>query len=214
MRLALWIALLVPIAAMFLGLKTKKFTWNCVLTLSCAAIILCTKRGAVMYPLVAALIASVVGDFFMARKSGRPMWYVYGIVGFLLAHLGFMWYSASRFAGSPRIYIAGAALVGMIVWYLAARVLPKIKDNKILRAAVGVYSVVSALSVVFAAGLQGTNQFETLLYGVGVACIAFSDTMIAENDFVGNKEWANFIMPTYYLCHILVAASAVVGIPV
>jgi len=35
MRLALWIALLVPLAAMYLGLKTKKFAWNCVLTLSC-----------------------------------------------------------------------------------------------------------------------------------------------------------------------------------
>jgi len=165
-----------------------------------------------MTPLVAALLISVVGDFFMAHKEGKPMWYVFGISGFLLGHFGFMWYSISRFAGNLRIYLAGAALVGMIVWYLASRVLPKLKGNRVMQAAVSVYAVVSALSVVFAAGLQGTNQFETLLFGVGIAMIAFSDTMIAENDFVGNKEWAGFIMPLYYLCHILVAASAVVGI--
>jgi len=214
MRLALWIALLVPIAAMYMGMKTKKYVWNCVLTLSCAAIVLLTGRGMMMAPLVAALVISVVADYFMGHKSGKPMRYIYGIAGFLLAHIGFCVYSLGRFAGSPRIYIAGAALLGMIGWYLKARVLPKLKGNKPMQIAVGAYSLVSVLSLIAAAGLQGATPFENLLYAVGIAIIVFSDTMIAETDFVGNKEWASFIMPTYYLCHILVAASAVVGMAV
>lgn len=212
MRLALWISLLIPIAGMFMGLRTGKFMWNCVLTLSCAAIVVLTNRGMPMLPLVAALLLSVVGDYFMAHKSGKPMWYIYGISGFLLAHLGFMWYALSRFEGSPRIYIAGAALLAMIVWYLAARVLPKIGDMP-MKIAVSAYAVISVLSLIAASGLKGTTPFETLLFSIGIAMIAFSDTMIAENDFVGNKEVFGYIMPTYYLCHILVAASAVVGMP-
>lgn len=210
MRLALWAALLLPVGAMALGLKTKKYVWNCVLTLSCAAIVILTGRGKMMAPLVAALAVSVVGDYFMGHKNGKPIRYILGIAFFLLAHLAFIWYAAGRFAGSARIFIAGGALIGMLLWYLSARVLPKLKGQRPMQIAVTLYSLVTGVSVVAAAGMQA-GQFEALLYAVGIVMIALSDTMIAETDFVGNKEWQSYIMPTYYLCHILVAASAVVG---
>jgi len=212
MRLALWAALLVPIAAMVMGLRTHKFGWNCLLTLSCAAIVALTGRGLLVVPLIAALGLSIIGDFFMAHKKGRTMWYIGGISGFLLAHIAFIWYAAGRFAGGVRIYIAGAALLFMMGWYLVKRVLPKISSRP-MQIAVSLYALVSGLSVIAAAGMHAP-EFERILYAVGIAMIAFSDTMIAELDFVGNKECGVYIMPTYYLCHILVAASAVVGIPV
>lgn len=213
MRFALWVSLLVPISGMVMGLKTGKFLWNCVLTLSCASIVTLTGRGKMMLPLIIALLISVVGDYFMGHKSGKPSWYLFGIAGFLLAHAAFIWYAMGRFAGSPRIYIAGIALIAMLAWYISARVLPRLLYNQPMQIAVSLYALISALSLIAAAGLQGASQFETLLYGVGIFMIVLSDTLIAENDFVGNKECFSYIMPTYYLCHILVAASAVAGMP-
>ena len=210
MRIALWAALLVPLGAMYMGLKTKMYAWNCVLTISRALIVLLTRRTDVVAPLLVAYACSIVGDFFMAHKGMRDLWYIAGIAGFLLAHLCFIWYASNRFAGTMRIYLAGAALALMLGWYLIQRVLPKVEGMP-MKAAVALYSLVSVVSVVFAAGLQGNNAFETLLYVLGIALIAFSDSMIAETDFVGNSECSAYIMPTYYLCHILVAASVVVG---
>lgn len=71
MRLALWIALIVPVAAMVMGLKTKKYAWNCALSVSCAAIVLLTGRGMAVAPLAAGLLVSVAGDYFMSHKAGR-----------------------------------------------------------------------------------------------------------------------------------------------
>lgn len=212
MRLALWAALLVPVAAMVLGLKTKKFAWNCVLTLSCAAIVALTGRGMTVVPLIAALGLSIIGDFFMAHKKGRTMWYIGGISGFLLAHIAFIWYAAGRFAGNMRIYLAGAALIFMLGYYLKTMVLPKLKERP-MQIAVSLYALISGVSVIAAAAMHAP-EFERLLFAVGIAMIAFSDTMIAQTDFVGSKECSVYIMPAYYLCHILVAASAVVGMPV
>ena len=212
MRLALWAALLVPIAAMVMGLRTHKFGWNCLLTLSCAAIVALTGRGLLVVPLIAALTVSIAGDYFMAHKKGKTGRYIAGIALFLLAHIAFIWYAAGRFAGGVRIYIAGAALIFMLGYYLKTRVLPKMQE-KPMQIAVSLYALISGVSVIAAAAMHAP-EFERLLFAVGIALIAFSDTMIAETDFVGSKECGVYIMPTYYLCHILVAASAVVGMPV
>ena len=45
---------------------------------------------------------------------------------------------------------------------------------------------------------------------LGLLCIVLSDTLIAESDFAGNRAAEAWILPTYFLCHILLALSAVV----
>lgn len=212
MRLALCAALIVPFACMYFGLKTGKFPWNCALTLSCALIVALTGRGRNVLPLIIALAISVIGDYFMAHKAGRTAWYIAGIGGFLLAHCAFLWYSVEGFSGSLRIWIAGAALLAFLGLYLVKRALPHISGTP-MRIAVSVYALVSVLSVVAASGRQG-GKMEMLLYTLGVMLIAFSDIMIAENDFVGNASAREYIMPTYYLCHIAVAASAIAGMSI
>lgn len=209
MKLWLGLALLLPLICMLLGLRTRKYAWNCALTLSCAAIVACTGRLPALYSMVIGLCVSVIGDFFMAHKAGRTSWYLAGIGGFFVAHVCFVVYAAGRFVPSTRILTAGAALLCIVAWYFAQRVLPKVESAP-MRVAVALYACVSFVSLLLAAGL-GAGELERLLYAVGIACIVGSDTMIAENDFVGNKNWGGYIMPTYYLCHIFVAASAVAG---
>ena len=209
MKSWLGLALIVPVIAMAMGLKTHRFGWNCVLTLSCALIVALTRRGSMMIPMIVALCLSVVGDYFMAHKGGRMMWFIAGIAGFLLAHAAFIWYAAPRFAGSLRIWIAGAALLCMLGLYLARRALPHIHAAP-MRIAVSLYALVSIVSVVTASGMQA-KPLETLFYALGIMLIAFSDIMIAENDFVHNKEAYVYIMPAYYLCHICVTVSTIIG---
>ena len=48
-----------------------------------------------------------------------------------------------------------------------------------------------------------------VIYACALALLLFSDTMIAEADFAGNPRADRLVLPTYYLCHILVALSAI-----
>ena len=50
-------------------------------------------------------------------------------------------------------------------------------------------------------------QFFPVMVPLTIVCILFSDTMIAESQFAGQKWAYPLILPTYYLCHLLVAAS-------
>lgn len=210
MKTALFVSLLIPVFAMIMGLRGGGFIWNCVLTLSCAAIALITKRGSMMLPMALALVISVAGDWCMNHKSGKPAMYIIAIALFLMAHVGFIIYAVPRFDGSLRIYACAALLAGALIWYMVSRAMPKITLTP-MKIAVAAYAAVSLISLIAAAGLNGTNALETLLYSVGIAMIVASDMMICENDFVGNRSCGEYIMPLYYMCHIFVAASAVAG---
>lgn len=212
MRLALTAAMLIPIGAMVMGIRTGKFCWNILLTLSCAAIVLLTGRGKPMIPLALALAVSLAGDWFMAHKGGKQIRYVLGITLFLLGHAGFLWYAIPRFAGDARIWVSGLALAGMIGFYFVKRIFPNL--NTLMRVAVGAYALISIASLVAAAGMRCPSMYEQILYAFGILMIVASDVMIAECDFAHDRTWSSFIMPLYYLCHILVAASSIAGIGV
>ena len=66
------------------------------------------------------------------------------------------------------------------------------------------YMLISAASLGFSLAAPGAART------LGLLCIVLSDTLIAESDFAGNRAAGAWILPTYFLCHILLALSAVV----
>lgn len=203
--------ILIPIAFALLQLKMNKYIFSALTTLSCAAI------AALNSPIMAlALFISFIGDWFMAHKGSKEWMYLLGIAGFFLAHMVFIAHALTHvlFASHealvlgvvPRAtYVRAGLLTGAVLtlWftpYLILRVIRKVP--KLLKLPVVLYAFISI------AGLSCAVMTGNALYILGIAMLLFSDTMIAENDFVGNTKAGPLILPTYYLCHILVALSA------
>ena len=193
--------LAIPLAAAALRRVRPWFALNAIVSLSCAAIVL-AARGAIS-PLFFGLIVSVAADWFMAHKAGRTGWYLCGIGGFFAAHALFLWDVLLDASLAPLPFLAFALLAAGYGLYLARRILPRVSDAR-MRLAIVLYMLISAASLGFSLAAPGAART------LGLLCIVLSDTLIAENDFAGNRAAGAWILPTYFLCHILLALSAVV----
>jgi len=189
--------ILLPILFALCQLKTGKYIFSALTTLACAVIAILNS------PILAlALFVSFIGDWFMAHKGSKEWMYLLGIAGFFLAHAVFIAHALQSVLHTKAGLLTGAVLAIWFTPYLVLRVIGKVP--RLLKMPVVLYTFISI------AGLSCAVMTGNILYIVGIALLLFSDTMIAETDFVGNKKTGRLIMPTYYLCHILVAFSALV----
>ena len=178
-------------------LKTGKYIFSALTTLVCAAVVLPNA------PVLAlALFVSFIGDYFMAHKEGKEWMYLLGIAGFFCAHAVFIVHALTGAHHVKAGLLAGAAMAIWFTPYLILRVIRNVP--KLLKAPVVLYTLISIV------GLACAVMTGSIPYILAIAMLLFSDTMIAENDFVGNRKAGPLILPTYYLCHILAALSALI----
>lgn len=195
---------LIPICFAVLRLATRKYVFSALTTLSCAALSLSPlwsggwRWSQLILP--TALVVSAIGDYFMAHKSGHAEIYRLGIAGFLLAHALFIVHCCTQWRPRAWIAVVGLILLAGYGAYLVCRVLPGIP--KLLKLPAALYTLISV------AGFTMSLMTRNPLYIVGIALLLFSDTMIAEHDFAGNRAAGALILPTYYLSQMLVALSA------
>ncbi len=194
MRLLL---ILLPVVFAFLRQRTNRYVFSALTSLSCAAIAM--MRAPVM---AAALAISALGDFFLANRKDRESWYLLGILGFFAGHAVFIVHALGRVAHPQAGLIAGGVLGAVFIPYLVLRVIRRVP--KLLRIPVVAYTLISL------AGLACAVMMGNIVYIAAIAMLLFSDTMIAECDFVGNKAVGFLILPTYYASHILAALSALI----
>lgn len=180
-----------------LRMMTRKYIFSALTTLSCAAL---AAPHSIL--LAAALAVSAIGDYFMCHRNGRDEVYRLGIAGFFLGHVLFIAFALSRARFSIPPLIIGVALAAFYALYLAKRILPKVPE--LLRLPSALYAIISVVG--FTCALMTGDA----VYIVGIFMLLFSDTMIAEHDFVGNQPAGILVLPTYYLCHILVTLSAMI----
>lgn len=71
------------------------------------------------------------------------------------------------------------------------------------------YALISCFS--FGCSLRGGfDVLPGILFTAGIFMILFSDCIIALSRFGGVKGIGKWIMPTYFACHILIAAACIV----
>lgn len=198
----LW--LLIPLVMALLQLATGRYIFSALVSVSCAAVALVPGVDMGGLIMAAGLLVSVAGDALLAHQAGHPNRFIEGVACFGAAHVIFAAYAARRFALSPLAAALVAALAALYALYLARRVLPG--QPRPMKIALGGYAAVSLAGLFFALSMTAP-QPEYLLYALGIAAIVFSDTMIAEAEFARNPRVRWLILPTYYLCHILLAAS-------
>ena len=198
----LW--LLLPLLFCLLRLMTHKYIFSALISLACAVVVAVAGPGGTAWLVAVALAVSAGGDWFMAHQGLGPNNFLYGVGLFALAHALFIAFAARRFAFAPAALACAVCLGLAYAVYLGRRIFPSLGAR--LRPALAVYALISLLGLFFAL-CRRVPPAEKWLYAVGIACILFSDTMIAEGQFAG-QAWAKpLILPTYYLCHLLITAS-------
>ena len=71
-----------------------------------------------VWMVIAAFALSIVGDFFLSHREGDPLWFVYGIFFFLLAHIGYLSYSL--FHGRIALLLTGILCAGYLVFFFTS----------------------------------------------------------------------------------------------
>lgn len=198
---AYWPLLLFPAAMMVLRFVTRRYAFSALVTLACLLIALFTRTP--MSGVIALGYAfSIAGDYLLAHQKEKPMRFIAGVGGFFLAHACFLIYALH--AAHLGILSAAAAvvLVSGYAIFLWRGIYPHAKGVP-MRAALAMYMLISA------AVLSVSLGTELALFKLGIFMIVFSDTLIGLHTFMGIRRVQKWILPTYYLCHILIAATLI-----
>lgn len=128
--------------------------------------------------------------------------FIYGIIFFFIAHVGFLWFSLKN--GKINMYVLFVVLVGYFFLFFSG-IYPNINDKTLMVTVLG-YLFISCVSFAAATGIR-FPILPKCLFVAGIVNIMFSDTLIAFSEFVGYRELNFLIMPTYYLSHILMTMA-------
>ena len=164
------------------------------------------KPNGVNILLALGLMCSVVADWFLAHQTGHSERFIYGIIGFFIAHCLFTLRCMTRFKFSTFSLVIALVLIVLYSLYMLFRVIDHVPENT--KVPVILYTLISITSLYFAMSAD-VPILPRVFCILGTALILFSDTMIAENTFCGNHSVEKLILPTYYACHVCLALSAV-----
>lgn len=178
---------------------TRSFITNTWVSVGCAISVMAFTKKEKSWPLAMGLCISVVGDYFMAHREGKEMFFVFGITFFLIAHILYiLYFLKNKGEGHLSMVIFPIIFIAYLVYFLC--VLRLNITSPVLSTAVLIYIIVSSVSFATACDVQFklSAKISTIL---GISMIVFSDTLIAHNNFVNQIELTKFIIPTYMMCH-------------
>ncbi len=219
MDLLFLFALIIPIVFSFLAVKSNLYRFKSLVTLTCILLIITSSfmystlfhsTSNIIYYLLTAFCFSILGDYFLSFREGKKNFYLYGILGFFIAHVFYLLYVLQK---SPRWIITVVLFLFLIIVftvYFFVRIVKHIQETS-MKWAVFFYLFISSLTLSVTLTCT-TSLIERILLALGVGLIVISDVCIAENDFAENHLFYRFILPTYYLAHILLTASVLFSI--
>lgn len=197
--------LAVPFGMAWLALSTGQLVFKLGEPAACAVLMLLYRLafGARHVGwLLAAMVWSMVGDYFLSSRNGHPEYFVYGIGAFLVAHLGYLGFALKN--GRISRLALGLLLLGYLPFF-GFYLHPAITDSAVRYAALA-YLLVSCVSMAAAFGLR-LDLLPKAAYVAGIGLVLFSDTIIAWSEFLRYRQWNALILPTYYLAHMSVALA-------
>lgn len=200
--------LLMPLGIALAALETGNIFFKLGVPLSCSLILLLTlpqkSADKTFFYIIIAFHFSMLGDWFLSNKSGRELFFVYGIAAYFFAHFGYSLYALKN-GGVNRIALIFLLIVFLPYFLLALH--PAIPDM-ILKSAVFFYLLISVLALSLAFGLKQPIASK-LPFIVGMTMIVLSDTIISFTEFLNFRTLNFFILPTYYLAHVSITYSLI-----
>lgn len=203
-----YIALFVPTVFWILACVRSSFWRHTLVTASCILILLIWGQAVLSlkgWALLAGLMLSIVGDFFLSYRKNRQAWYAGGIGCFFGAHVLFLLFSLFHGINLPVAGILFALITIACLVYYRLSLRPTLPSTG-FRALVLLYILVSAASFALAVSLQG-NWIIRIAYAVAIGLILFSDILISQADFLNNRKLSRLIIPTYLAAHLLITVA-------
>jgi uncharacterized membrane protein YhhN len=201
--------LLVPAVLGVIALFTDWLPAKMGVPLACALILLLAWRSDESVALgrdslwvVAALVFSAAGDYFLSNKAGQAIFFVIGIGLYLLAHLGYLGFAWANGRLNRKVF-AIALLLYLPYGLFLLR--PAIADA-LLFCAVLAYLLISCLVFAVACGLRMAQPGKGL-YQLGIGLIVLSDSIISFSEFLHFQSLDGLILPTYYLAHLCITTA-------
>lgn len=204
----LWLYI-IPAAFGIIAIVTNSFFHKSLVTLSCALIMVAVHGWGVMAfaPWVfVGFMVSIVGDWFLSHPH-RKHAFLCGIAAFLTAHICFIMHCVQQLSKAVPVYayVAGGAVLALGCVYFFKRAWRAIPAN--LKPPALIYLFASCTSFFAALAVPGALGLTGILFIGGIACIVVSDICICEYEFVRNQRAKPYILPLYYMCHILLSIA-------
>jgi uncharacterized membrane protein YhhN len=201
--------LLVPVACAVTASIQYNYWVHAAIPVACAVLVGCLSPKEISrtkWLLIAALAFSIAGDWALKHREGDVRMFVWGIGLFFVAHAGFLAFCLRNGKIQWKLLALLAAGYGV---FFAWKLLPAIPDVTLLTAVL-CYVLISCLSLAAAPGLR-LSRSARWLFTAGIACIVFSDTLIACCEFLHICGlYKILMMPTYYAAHILITAAVII----
>jgi uncharacterized membrane protein YhhN len=202
--------IVIPIIFAILAWKTLNLWMVEGVAICCAAIcILVIFRqpgSALIWLLCAAFLISVCGDLCMKHRRVNPHLFIAGIAFFFVAHVCFLVFLLKNGGFSWPLFLI--VLIPLMVFF-AEKILKGISKPE-LKLGVLLYLAISCATLSASFGLAGGVLKP--LFICGVASLAVSDFFISLREFMHAKAVCGWIMPLYYLAHILIAGSVLFAV--
>ncbi len=196
--------ILIPVLFAIFAVTGCGFFYRAAVSASCV-VILCLfpakEISSSIRWVIAALIISIGGDWFMSHVNGLPVRFIYGICLFFAAHVGFLCFCLIN--GHIRWQVLLPVLTCYQVFFFV--MLRPASMQPALLIAVVMYLLVSCFSLAAATGLRLPAIRQR--FSAGIALLVFSDTIIALKVFAGCTGLGFLILPSYFASHILITWS-------
>lgn len=154
--------------------------------------------------LLAGLVLSAAGDFFLIPRSER--FFLAGVAAFALGHLA---YSLAFLTGGLRFGIEAATAAGLTLGAALIFLGPMRGKMGALAAPVAIYVLIISAMVGLSVGHHvAAANAQSLQLSIGAAAFAASDLSVARDRFLArsfiNRAWG---LPLYYGAQLLIATA-------
>jgi uncharacterized membrane protein YhhN len=208
--LVFWFCTLTDLYAIATGNEKLHMIFKPSLMLCLLIALLCTSpaaKGKGM--MITAILFSLLGDIYLMLENRDPLFFILGLVSFLLAHIFYILFFLRSKEKAPSLLSQKPWLAGLLFLYVAgllALVLPSAGD---LVIPVTVYAVV--LSGMLLSSLHVYNRFDKqsgIRFVLGALFFVLSDSLLAINKFYSPLGGASLlIMLTYCVAQFLIVSG-------
>ena len=161
--------------------------------------------------MLAGLFFGWLGDVLLMFESIRPLFFIFGLVGFLCGHLCYIFYFKNIATGYAKATKQQLLFVIPVAIYVAGLLYLLYPSLGALKIPVTVYAIVLAAMLCVALWLQYKIYKRVALFFVsGAVFFVLSDSVLAINKFYHSFSQAGFIiMGSYCIAQYLIVRGAI-----
>lgn len=172
------------------------------------------KKNALFVLLIAGLVFSWVGDLFLLFDTTDSNYFIFGLIGFLIAHLCYIFtYQKAKLPNTETGLLPTQQMRYLFILILAGSAViyvlyPHLNELKIPVIIYAIILIVMTIAALYRFGKTSNGSFGLVF--IGALLFMLSDSMLAINKFVDSFAHAGlWVMLTYSLAQYFIVEGLV-----